>query len=354
MTDLRRNIRLSNIVENDAGMEPNAAGFAKVLGRKMPFQGIADPSGIFESGSPKHPILGEVAQDVFTEDGCGRSIPGGTLWVRHQLVSEDEPVFGDRDRFWTAVPSVLPAGFTPNNKRNCFPKVNVFQSAQSTNSSVVTSPVGIPAYNLSAAVSAPFSGSSGKPIRTADGIYAPLDSTDTWQYGPCNRGQEVSSWGGGEITRLVGSQPIGICAGWRTLQLYTSWHPDYFIPGPDPHLDWIDFIICMGDDYLTTSDVFTHRVNSGDLVLGADLGDPSRYALPAPLTFNIETETAAAAGEYQFFGVRGVNSLGVETVGNVNWYMKFAPRIDIPYPFTASSGNLVAPGGIVTGSIPGY
>ncbi len=334
MSNLQRNVFLSSLTTSgNAGVKPNGSLFAKGLGRTMPFQGSA-------VSSPRT-ILSEVAQDVYSVDGCGRAFDSGQLWVRHQVASDSS---GDPAAFlnsyWTAVPDSVPAGFTGNNKRNVFPLTHINHSAGYSTPSFTGVPHGV-IYNADSPTI------TTRPIRTADGIYIPKDSTDTFAYGPCNRNDEASSNGGGEADNGW-SEGVGFHPGWRSL--YVSVNMTNTLYTDHPGL-WVDLILGQGINYAGLADVITQRINYGDLVQGFFPSTPLNWGFEVILD---ASATYCAAGVYKLTGFRQETSLGSPTLGNVNWGMRVAPRVDIPYPFTTSTGNLIAPGGIVTGSIPGF
>ncbi len=335
MSDLQRNIFLSTLsTSGNAGVKPNGSLFARGLGRTMPFQGSAV--------SGPRTILSEVAQDVYSVDGCGRAFDAGQLWVRHQVASDSS---GDPASFlnsyWTAIPDSVPGGFTANNKRNVFPVVHVSQQEgrQNGSSSLTLMAHGVNYNGDSASL-------ASRPIRTADGIYLPKDNANAFAFGPVNKEQDTSGHGGGEYD--YANWEIGFHAGFRSGLFVASWAAGIYMSGA---LLWADYIISAGPNYAGLADVYTYRINRADLVLGDDPSDATRYYKSVLLDTSASYRTT---GTYSLFAVRQVTNLDPAISGNVNWNMQLAPRVDIPYPFTTSTGNLIAPGGIVTGSLPGF
>ncbi len=355
MGDLRINFGLGTVgfTRRTGADHPLLGGgqLALSMGRRIPFQGAV-------GAASDSVILGEVASGIFSSDAAGIAYPAGTLWVRtfcNQGGLENDTAT------WIAVPDTLPVGFTVNNKRNI--RVNA-----SLHPAVSGDPDGYfysqGTYNAAdqAADSWPYlkynvasptgesttgkkSGGSGVglgPIRSADAIWYPHSSTarplggsggtagNLYPYGPFNYSNAV--YGPGVFP--AGTAPniwyLPYSPGWRNVHITFSISAGAAaILPPTARLE-----VAIDGSGLHT---FTAAGCAGGLTQTWDHGPTTQQA--AGVLYQTQFRCEA------FNDPSGVFS-GVT--------VSLSPRVDIPLPWTCTSGNLVAPGGIVTGSIPGY
>ncbi len=341
--DLRRNVELGVVHAGTPGKHPPSA-WAVNYGRTTPRQLTGpildpeEPGGRRYSGS-SIPLLIEAAQDVFSEDDAGLAYDAGQWWVRTVVndVDTDRDVGYDTDRDWVAVPATLPAGFTAVHRRNVFPCCYVdcfppdFQLASHFQSSR-------PIYGLVSGA-----GDGTGVIRTEDDAVQPLSVTtnpatgdEDFPYGPGNvRGSvAVLHW-----TKALAAPPFVSNAGY---------HPGYRNCRIVVYCTTLAYAaLAAGDGW----DGTLHRVVKTGLALvggryekTVDTGPVGTAAAGAlidmPFTITIDVHTSA------------VFSLGAGYGGGVDLYL--SPRVDIPCPWNATSGNTCIPGGIASGTVPGW
>ncbi len=281
----------------------------------------------FQTEASEMRMLAEVAQDVIATDDAGIDYPAGQLWVRTYGKLLDKATGDyDSDYYWCAVPSSLPAGYTATPWRNNvgaggfgFDLIGAFQLDDGFSPQMF-----YPNYQPS------------KPIRLADGPYTPFCTTmnpttgnKDFIAGPCN------------MRGAVGSYDFGRTFGGFS-GLHFSYHPGYRNVRINLFLFAADYAAAAGGSTITvTLEGTGYTASKADFVLSG-----SDYR------FHIDTGpiAQAAAGAVQRM------SIDCATSGLSAAFMSIAasPRIDIPAPFWASSGNLIAPGGLAAGTVPGF
>ncbi len=312
MITLRSNVGTSVIsTSGNSGIIPNGPSFAKGLGRKVPFQG---------SGST---IITEISEDEFTEDAIGMAYDSDTVFVRCRT-SDSWSVGTEDNLLWVPVPKTLPADYTINNKRNVFP-FSTFELS------------GVPGFANTIQQFKPQynSSSTGKPIRTEDGIYQPKDLTDIYVWGPHARADQVLGYGIGG-GGAPSTNDLGLHPGFRAVasKMFIS-EAAYAATASQ---SW------TFETYLDGSLIHSNTIDKTDLVhIGGQ--------------WVFQTAAIDISGSYPATGNLGLYRLDVtKTAGSASGDGThfLSPRVDIPLPWTTSSGNLVIPGGILTGSIPGF
>lgn len=231
-----------------------------------------------------------------------------------------------------AVPQVLPVGFTPRLKRDWH--------------------AGLPFNSLTAGYTSGVINTGGYRVRTSDGydLYRWRPDPRVWGYAGTQLSQSISPSIGSKYFQVYNVGP-----GNRKVQFQIAYVDRSGFP-------WVGSIPiklshnAAGAIGSTTADGsttdFSATYSYADFS-GSGLGTTYSTAwidvgvingtMQNTLTeFQSSMDlTAALAG--------GLFSFGVV----ISW--RLSPRCDIPLPFTTTSrGDVIAPGGIVTGSIPGY
>lgn len=318
--------------------------WARRWGRSQPVHGTA---------SSAETILAEVEEGRFSQDNAGLAYGSDTLWVRCQF-QDDSTVVGEGElaSYWMGVPATLPAGYTIRNQRNIQPAVS---SATGIGTNLTVNPFRI-------------THSPTGFVRTADGLYTPLDSSNTYHWGPWNRDNlNVQESGvtyandtvnkplltghgaatSGTSSTLVGGYLV-TTPGFRSVRVITQWDPNVYNgpPGYAQGASSNTITITM-----STGASVTCTTNKADLSYDAGI---NKYIKDHGNIGDLLAPTG------QVGTLSGTGSVTFSTTGSVFWgggianFLYLCPRVDIPLPYTATYGDLVAPGGIVTGSIPTY
>ncbi|MBA3588512.1 hypothetical protein [Methylibium sp.] len=338
--------------------------WARRWGRQQPMKGTSTTR-----------ILAEVRENLHAQDINGLAYGPETLWVRCLAASstgslnQDEL---DQDN-WMGVPATLPAGYTARNTRNIGPACQWGGGADGW----LTANPNPPGY------SSPFFPSAGSPanfVRSAGGIHYPLANDGVNPWGPWNRNNlhvryntslsepppnaDIDrpvqiSWGAGSTTFAAGAtsrtapESLGnlLVPGYRSVGMYLRVNDNWYTPNPAatyPQFQSMTATLTLGSasrvvtftrGELTSfggapATYVVNKGNVGDLI--PSLGDTPILSLSCAFTFS------SAPIALHLSGLGGL-------------YLYLVPRVDIPLPFTATGpGNLVAPGGIITGSIPGF
>ncbi len=356
MGDLRKNIGLTTVgyARVSGGAHPLAYGgqLARSMGRLLPFQGQV---GVGVDSV----VLGQVVSGLYSTDAAGIAYPAGTLWVR--TLHTQASLENDTSQ-WVAVPDTLPAGFTLNNKRNVRVNASLHQASAGDvdgyfyDQGIYTAPDTAAdtwpylKYNqggpVRESVTGMKSGGSGVglgPIRSADAIWYPYSSTarplggsggtagTLYPYGPFNYDNAVFGPGAfGTLASPLNIYYLPYSPGWRNVHLTFTISAAVAALLPPTATMEVD----IDGAGLHT---FTAAGCAGGLSVTWDHGPTNQAAV-------------GALYQTQFRVERFNDSFGVFPGVTAT----FSPRVDIPLPWTATSGNLVAPGGIVTGSIPGF
>ena len=313
--------------------------WARRWGRSQPVHGTA---------SSPEAIIGEVEEGRFSQDLAGVAYGSGTVWVRCRF--QDDTVAageGELASFWMGVPATLPSGYTIRDERNLRPAVSIANS--SANLSVTESFQPVP--------------SVGNFVRTADGLYTPKDNSNTYSWGPWNRDNlclqdAFSAAVSGDATNLPrfyspaapadGTQAFNDLIGgtqrhpgFRSIRYIATWAPATYTAGL---VTSMTTQLKFASGGLSTISVTTSR---GDLSYDAttnryikDWGNVGELLMP--------TGDVGLLAHFTTCTYSGAWPAGVSYIVYQN------PRVDIPLPFTCTYGNVVAPGGILTGSIPTY
>ncbi len=273
-------------------------------------------------------ILAQVAQDVFAADDAGIAYPAGQLWVRTYSLSTSMIIGNyDTDFYWVAVPDTLPAGYTAVPWRNNvgaggfgFELTGAFQLDDGHSPQIF-----YPNFTPS------------KPIRLADGPYTPkcitvdpVSGTRRFIAGPCNIRGAVGSIDFGAIGGGFSGQYISYHPGWRNVKIQHAMTPTAYAAAGG------------GDAITATLDGIGFTVHKSDFVLSGGIYRAATNTGPIAM---------AAVGEVQRMSVAVTASGGLTAA---TFFFDASPRVDIPAPFWSSYGNLVAPGGIAAGTVPGY
>lgn len=301
------------------------------------YLGISKWAQAWGRGRPKRPyngslvdkVITQVAQNVFTVDDIGATFPSGTLWIRTQSTSIGAND-GDSDGTWIAVPDTLPAGYTARNRRNVRPGCDLMPGSRVQGGSLVH------IYETG------YSSANSLPIRTADGVYTPRDFGNTRNWGPSNLANTTSQFGSG-------GSAIGI-----PRESFLSYHPGF--RQATVQVQW------GAADYAAINPATVHRFT----IAGTNYDVPrSSLVLDVPSGQYRYTFTVTSAALLAPLGTATIltwfNELlntglpNATTFPGYGWSAWLSPRVDIPAPWTATCGDLVAPGGILTGgNIPGY
>ncbi len=270
-----------------------------------------------------------MAENVFSVDNIGAAFPAGTLWIRTQSTSIGAND-GDSDGTWVAVPDTLPAGYTARNRRNVRPGCDLTPGSNTQAGSLVH------VYETG------YSAINSLPIRTADGVYTPRDFANTRNWGPSNLADTTTDFGSGGSA--IGSPRLsflGLHPGFRQATVQIQWG---------------------AADYAAIAAATVHRFT----IAGTNYDTPkSSLVLDVPsnqyrYTFTV-TDPAMLAALGTAVSLAWSNQLlntglpNASTFPGYGWHAWLSPRVDIPAPWTSTTGNLVAPGGILSGgNIPGY
>jgi hypothetical protein len=330
----QRNVRLLGVFNSPVftgsrifGRTGNVLGYA--IGNQTPWE-----------GNTSFPILGQIAQDVFLQDDAGFAFPAGQLWIRTYTDTSGGTGY-DTDTLWMAVPSSLPAGFTEvpwrNNRGGSGFGLRIGNAGYGTLSNFpYTSPFG----DTSIANFASYS--PQKCIRpTTGGIWMPTSTTVDVVFG------SDFPYGPGCLNKIVTSASDG--------------SPP---PGPTPADTY--FPLCVG--YRNARIVL--NLTAGDHTTGAGGNvyfriDGTVNTVPvASLTFNgtfwTTTVDIGAVGLAAAGALKQVtlavwrDAIGGWTWSGSSWAVYLSPRVDIPAPFNVLGSGLFAPGGIASGTVPGF
>lgn len=314
-SNLRNNRRLAGVSNTTAtgSLLTGIGGWAKAFGRQIPAQ--------TNGGN----ILAEVVEDLFTVDEIGIAFPTGTLWVRTQArySGGTGPDGYDDDAFyWVGVPATLPAAYTYNPHRNpigvtysldLYTTDNVFRFGF-VNYQPIYSP--------------------SKFLRNATGVYAPTgalvdDVGAQVPWGPFNFNQDTFYY---DIGFASGGAPASwrtpLHPGYRNVRVEIKWAQASY---ENPATDTTTLSFVVGGT--------TYTQGKAGMVLGGD-----GYYL---INRDVGPVTYAAHGAFQSFTYT-TQLLGPG--GAVRTSLILSPRVDIPFPWSTTSGNVHAPGGI----LPGY
>ncbi len=322
-----------------------AGNWARRWGRPQPVHGT--------TGSPEA-IIGEVRSGVYTTDLAGLAYGSDVTWARCQFQDDGAAVGeGELRSLWAAVPTALPAGYTSRGTRNIGLAVTMSTGSAAGDGSGV--------YFTPSASLAGF-------VRTATGLYTPKDNSAAFTWGPWNRDNlalqesfDASSVTGdatnnpqlfSPVAPADGSQTFSDLAGgtrkhpgFRSIRYVASWAPEiYNHAGGYPNVTSMSTQLRFLSGGLGTLTVVTAR---SDLSLNAttnryekDWGNVGALLMPV-----------GSVGKLDHFTT--VTYTG-SWVAGVSYFLYQCPRVDIPLPYWSSYGNAIAPGGILTGSIPGY
>ncbi len=300
------------------------SSLSKRLGRETPCQSGQDT------------ILAECARDIYTVDEWGEPFPSGTVWVRTRFGYASE---GMLDQYWIPVPEVLPAGYTLSLMRNTLPPAWYGAGTPATG-------LGKFLYGTAGASVAEAAGTYSPIntcIRTADGLYMPLgfDANSAgvfFPWGPHVRYNKGFSYV--ETTMSDGANRGD----------YTPAHPGYravriSVTAAKASFEFATYVtsVTVGIDGVTVT------IPRASFTLVGSL-----YSYDVPTVF---TPSLPAAGHYVNYPITCYSTGGsaINPPFGVNCTLKCSPRVDIPLPWFASTGDVCAPGGILTGgNIPGY
>lgn len=348
ITDLRNTIARSTVARTGyTGAVINGPRFAKAFGRTHASQGVS---------AATQRILGQVASGIFTADDLGIAYPSGTLWVRVQTVYNNTPPgdgFDDSATYWFPVPDTLPSGYTYTPRRNpatmSFGAVRLSTPGNGDPFYPHTAPGSEVSANFLPQYSVSTGPSSSEFFRTADGLYEPQSLTVsrsgiTHTWGPwAPGGNGTMSYDMGNLSTSTTVTSIGsprympLHPGYRNIRIKASITSNYGgLPADTTLKCWIDGVLY-------------NFPKSGMIFTGGTV-----YST----TLDIGPTTMAAAGELRQFTfdsqITGTG-LPVGTYGNTRLDLYCSPRVDIPLPWSTTSGNLHAPGGLITGgNVPGY
>ncbi len=303
-----------------------------------------------------HATSGIVPQAVawpHTADLNGDSFPAGLVGVRMAYVHQQLDPVAYNDARLIAVPAVLPAAYTPRWNRDH----NQGTRGLSTAGSISTD------FGLSTNAFMP--GARSTPgqwlLRADDGLYdVPRYNsggvTSTWA--PYNAGQNC----------LVCNNPSGVSdLTWSGTTGETLVSGYAGVPGFDG--TWFTSP-CAGVRYLRFA---CHFNSAGELRIRFICNANGSKTFPADTVLAEWVFSVAGPGVYYSSTVGPFNA----TLGSPKFYgfsaedrllpadpwrgvtagirIQAGPRLDIPLPFTATGeGSLIAPGGVVPGSLPGY
>ncbi len=358
MGELQKNIGLTAVAyaRVSGGAHPLGWGgqLARSMGRRLPFQGAA-------FASTPSAILGEVASGVYSADAAGVAYPAGTLWARvftHQSTTENDTAN------WTAVPDTLPAGYTINNGRNIRINQTLAHSLTSHNQNFFTFAAedyamwGLPSAQMDSYPALTYSGSSTEtsdghstgtgPYRSAAGVWYPYSNktradgsgTGRYAWGPFNYNDAVLGPGLCPVQYPGGADPVA-----------THYNGTIFLPySPGFRNVQVHFSITAGAASAMPPTSYIEIEVDGS---GLHTYTAAACAGGLDVTWDHGPSTQQAAGDLYQTQIRVAGYNAPFGIG-ANVYVTCSPRVDIPLPWTCTSGNLVAPGGIVTGSIPGF
>lgn len=302
-------------------------------------------------------IIARVDKDLYSEDRFGEAFPSGQLWV------SDFPYVGDSDgnsaeiytlrngiitgtitsaRSWAVPASIDTSFYTVNNDRNNRPVRNMIE-----------------AYS-----SVPVTGDRFKAIRTADSLYAPMEINNNSVWAPCANGMNGDAFAGTmthgiagdpDTTPALSSNSIGFDSynwvpGYRAIRLIASTNFDpatYVTPA-------------FGS---ITVKVYAQTVwNAGTLVATGVISGAFTYD-PAVGAYVLDVGVIGVGNTHPHGEARKFLTYMESSVANV-WPIQIqvwcSPRLDIPFCWTATSDHptiadgLIAPGGILKGTVPGF
>lgn len=313
---------------------------------------LVQKTQVFDPFNPFFPaptaIRPAVVPWVLASDRYGVAYPAGLLAVVDSI-AQKTPAAGifpvEWEEYWeynislaesnqhvVAVPQVLPVGYTARLKRDWHN--------------------GLPASSLTAGYTTGVVASGGYRVRTADGynLYRWRPDPRIWGYAGTPLSQNVSPSVGFKSFQVYTAGP-----GVRKLQFQIAYVDRSGFPwvgsipiklshdaaGPisSPTVDGTTVDFSASYSYANFSGAGVGTTYSTAWI---DAGAISGTAQNTLTEFQSSMDlTAAIAG--------GLFSFGVV----VSW--RLSPRCDIPLPFTTTSqGDVIAPGGIAAGSIPGY
>lgn len=339
--------------------------WARRWGRQQPFKGTSVSR-----------ILAEVRENVYASDANGVPYDADTRWVRCFAASSTGSLNEDEltQLNWMGVPGTLPAGYTARNQRNVGVACDWACAAASTvqtNGDIVF-PTVSPCY--------PVPASPTNFVRSAGGLHVPRANDGVQKWGPWNAGNlpVAQSSSNSAVPALYeyamklgppgGSVAIGgtsltddmltelgiyqfATPGYRSIGCFFSVSEAYFLGTPSASFP--TFI----------SSTITLTLGSASRTITVVPGDLSPVSYGGPILYEVDLgdigSLLPAVGDSPFlYAVMTTTFTPKPTAGNIQgsgaFYFRFAPRVDIPLPFTVTTGNVVAPGGILTGSIPGY
>ncbi len=345
-----------------------AGNWARRWGRQQPMKGTAATR-----------IIAEVRENVYSEDANGLAYGADTLWVRCFAAPSTGSLNEDElDQLnWMGVPATLPGGYTVRNNRNIGPACDWGCGAGSTvqTNGDIAFPTVSPFY--------PAPGSPTNFVRSAGGLHVPRANDGLQKWGPWNAGnqyveQSATNTGPPDFFpydhgRLCVPPSGGVLAGatsktatdvFTVLSSYQWACPGYRSVGVFFYVtrQWYDGV--PGTVPVFSSSTLTITLGGASLTMTASKADLSPSP-GGPPDFNQKDfgnvgSLLANVGDSPFlYGTMTTNFSAAPIATSLNgsgaWILVFAPRVDIPLPFTATGpGNLVAPGGILTGSIPGW
>ncbi len=328
MSDLRNNLGLTSVSTTLSGATVLAGGgrWARAFGRINPCQ------------TDGQTVLGQVVENLYSVDDLGIAYPSGTLWVRfQQKYSGSGDGSDDYIYYWVAVPPSLPSGFTYNPLRNLRPNAGV--SIGAGGHFAVTVDHLDPAGEFHADFAPSYS--PALPIRGASGIYTPLSSTTSYAglthvYGPHNFNNTTFHYDMSNPSTALDTFYMPLHPGYRNIRIVMKWDAATYAAvgataGQHISLDGT-FYNAAKSDFVLIGGEYVYTIDTG----------PSIQAAAGVLRQIVYTEQLVnfpAPGRY----------------GGTRTDLYTSPRVDIPLPWSATSGNVHAPGGILTGgNVPGF
>ncbi len=314
-------------------------GMGHAYGRKHPF----GHTGEF----PR--LIGEVAEDILTQDEWGVAYPAGTLWVRTNAWAA-----------WFPVPSVLPAGFTYVPDRNINPiwGINGQQNFGSwTTLFPYTTPLvhGNPIAGLQPEYGRGQSPSFQATYLTLADAIVDIPMTTT----VLNSAAQLVEFNQGPYAESSSSSPprqLSTTTSTSPNPLYSPLHPGFrasslrLFANANAPWNWNPTLWGPTDQISVTFEGVTYIADKTNLVLN---GATNIWEV----TFNPGATAQAAAGVLTYLTIQSeLNGpfFAVGTHQQIGYDLKLSPRVDLPLPFSCTTGNLHAPGGVVTGSVAGY
>ena len=338
--------------------------WARRWGRQQPLKGTSATR-----------ILAEVREDVYSEDINGLAYDASTLWVRCRAADSTSSLNQDEldQETWTGVPATLPSGYTVRNTRNLGTSCewgNAGHSAGQANPDIP----GDFAPFYPAPLPTNF-------VRSASGLHVPRANDGIQKWGPWNLSNKYVYQTAANTTgpalyehAIALGPPTGTVAiggtsktgqmlsdpstyfwqtpGFRSVGCYFYCSDDWYLGTPPASFPTF---ISSTITFTLGSATLAITVNAGDLSF-ASYGGQDYYEVDLGNVGDLLADIGDAPEIYAEMTTTFTPSPIVRNIqGSGTFHFLFAPRVDIPLPFTATGpGNLVVPGGILTGSITGY